>query len=628
MFSKFVKRNDFKKQVKTNSLYQKLVKLSERELFSYCKSNPDKCIQILCIPKLRNKMSDALQSDIINYEIAIGLYKKGRDFLVQLGGEMLYAICRETKEKNMEVNIAMLADHAVRKQMGSFSRHRIFGFSHKISIALFNKGDDFLAQLDAETLFLICHHTDNINSEIGIHIFTTPLCRKVSFEALRSEAAKALFAKGWNFLLQLSGYTLYAICRSTNHENPEISIEIFKDSLLRNRLSDECQSYVITYEVAMGVLPATLYSRKKFLSQLGERTLFKICIQIAEKNPEVSWHILLSYQLRSKIWSFLEANIIYPMFGATFEKGKDFSLLQLSENTFYALETRKEKGQIYDMIIMVITTSKLYKNNSISEIINGGLQVYSIKPNFFNQYHRCYQIITEKKLQFSELSTLCRILRSFYGYGCKMEYVFQNDYTFLPQKLLHLATHAYAKEHFEKEYRLNGGTYKFGLIIIAIQQLLNAGANLDTSFLNTNKLPGHWFIECILSPDRTATNAIELFRLLLNTGASINLTSYKNEPILNFTDDMDCVSALEILMEYKNKKQNAHIRGATTGLLQDIFPSKGKCIAPDVGSIIAKNLNKRDGVAISLTSKKTYETAQTEAAVLCKDEKIFSYFKM
>jgi hypothetical protein len=104
----------------------------DKKLMDYCESkvnsHPDECIEILSSPITRNKISDMVQSRIIegSEKIALGLYQKGDELLFQLRSFALGALCFVTSKNNPEISIKILTTPLLKERISDRTKNKIF----------------------------------------------------------------------------------------------------------------------------------------------------------------------------------------------------------------------------------------------------------------------------------------------------------------------------------------------------------------------------------------------------------------------------------------------------------------------------------------------------------------------
>lgn len=237
-----------------------------------------------------------------------------------------------------------------------------------------------------------------------------------------------------------------------------------------------------------------------------------------------------------------------------------------------------------------------------------------------NTWYYEHRVFTEQNLTKDEINTLGEILKSFPHFQIRKPQIWRHkllqlDIKLFPSKLLMLAANAYDSTGLT----MLGVACDYGYSVSAVQRLIDMGANLNQLDVN-EKLAMHWAI-CnrfsVMEPD--SYEAAEVVRCLLDNGAGTDIVCYQNMTPLEYAESRGYIAAANLIKEYhkqtdyirntiirEHKMQHAsYTRGATIGLLKDIFP-------PEVNAHISAYLDCKDSGRIAQARKDAYKTAIIE----------------
>ena len=171
------------------------------------------------------------------------------------------------------------------------------------------------------------------------------------------------------------------------------------------------------------------------------------------------------------------------------------------------------------------------------------------KYNFSSGSCKHY-IVTNQNLSEEERELLGHFLASFPHAG-------NNDWpnTFakidvekLPKKLLHLAANAYD----DYGNTVLGVAAEYGKQVEAVQRLIDMGARLNAPDHNMNKLPLHWAIHNKLSyNNKTSYEAIKVVKCLLDNGAKVDITCYRNSNPLAYAKSGGFIAAANLIEQHQ-----------------------------------------------------------------------------
>lgn len=176
----------------------------------------------------------------IHIKKILELYPNHLEYMTQLDTDTIKKVCAETAISKPDISISVLLNSELRDRLGDFAHAQIFGRNKDIILSL--------------------------HASQGIEFFSHFYC---------------------------SG--LDTICSKTIHERPNITVAIFSNKILRDRILGTYQKMIIekSYEVAF-----TLYQNNKlYLSEFDSLCLIGICLATATQNPEISVDILSGIEL-------------------------------------------------------------------------------------------------------------------------------------------------------------------------------------------------------------------------------------------------------------------------------------------------------------------------------------------
>lgn len=151
-----------------------------------------------------------------------------------------------------------------------------------------------------------------------------------------------------NYLSLLPAHLLFEVCSETATSKPEISISVFSEDSLRDKLTDVQQSIIIEKNICIAT--TIYYAGVNIVSKLGSDALFAICEKTVSDDPKISIEILSDFSLRNKMHNMFQSSVIRSNFivaKTLYENGFNF-LKQLDELCLIAIckTTAKEKPEI------------------------------------------------------------------------------------------------------------------------------------------------------------------------------------------------------------------------------------------------------------------------------------------